>query len=101
MPQAPRKFRLPGHADHQRDTRPSRSNGNLYNDVRWRGVNGLRQQVLREEPLCRECLKEGVVQPTTQVDHIRDHCGNEDLFFDRGNLQGLCATHHSRKTGSR
>jgi 5-methylcytosine-specific restriction protein A len=32
------------------------------------------------------------------VDHIRPHRGEQSLFFDRANLQGLCKPCHDRKT---
>jgi len=63
----------------------------------------LRQQVLTEEPCCRLCLANGVRVATTDVDHIiprREFLearveGDPDR---RENLQGLCASCHSRKT---
>jgi len=32
------------------------------------------------------------------VDHITPHRGNETLFWDKVNWQGLCLSCHSRKT---
>lgn len=57
--------------------------------VPWRRV---RERVLSEEPSCRLCGK-----TSTAVDHIvpLSHGGGED----RGNLEALCATCHSLKTG--
>ena len=61
--------------------------------ARWRR---LRAEVLREEPLCRECRKAGRIVPATDVDHIVARAdGGTD---DRGNLQPLCHACHSRKT---
>lgn len=62
-------------------------------DARWRR---LRKQVLSEEPLCRACLAEGRLMPSTDVDHIvpKSQGGTDD----RSNLQGLCHKCHSRKT---
>jgi 5-methylcytosine-specific restriction enzyme A len=65
-----------------------------YRTARWRT---LRAQVLDENPLCVECTTPTIA---TAVDHIRRHQGNAALFFDRSNLQGLCARHHGAKTGS-
>lgn len=42
------------------------------------------------------CLAVDVVEPTEVIDHITPHKGDEALFFDRGNLQGLCKHHHDR-----
>lgn len=34
----------------------------------------------------------------TEVDHIKPHRGDMVLFWDESNWQGLCRSHHSRKT---
>ncbi|MCM2580457.1 AAA family ATPase [Streptomyces meridianus] len=63
----------------------------VYDDRRW---PPLRDQVLSEEPLCRaHCGR-----PPAVVDHIRPHRGDEQLAFDRGNLQALCKPCHDAKT---
>jgi 5-methylcytosine-specific restriction enzyme A len=63
-------------------------NKNLYNSHRWQIQ---RRRVLFEQPLC-EC---GMI--ATDVDHIvaYEDGGN---FWDRANMQGLCASCHSAKT---
>lgn len=56
----------------------------------------LRVEVLRSEPLCRECAKQGRAVQATDVDHIVPRAlGGSD---DRANLQPLCHACHSRKT---
>ena len=50
--------------------------------------------VLAEEPLCRECAKQGRTVPATEVDHIDGNVWN----MSRENLQPLCLECHSRKT---
>jgi 5-methylcytosine-specific restriction enzyme A len=84
-------------ADHQADAKAhdiSRgSSAHRGYDHRWRQ---LRARVMREEPLCRECLREGVTKAGEQVDHIvAKRAGGTD---ERSNLQNLCAMHHRRKT---
>jgi 5-methylcytosine-specific restriction enzyme A len=56
----------------------------------------LRQQVLRDEPLCRACRADGRVTPAREVDHVvpRSQGGRTE----RGNLQALCLEHHRAKT---
>src|SRR5256885_11828210 len=54
----------------------------------------IRVQVLREEPLCRECAKHGRIKASSQVDHI----DGDSTHDERSNWQALCATCHSRKT---
>lgn len=64
----------------------------LYRTPRWRA---LRLFVLTEEPVCRRC---GVAFSAV-VDHMTPHKGDEALFWDRGNLQGLCKPCHDAKSG--
>jgi 5-methylcytosine-specific restriction protein A len=40
------------------------------------------------------CKEQGHITIATVVDHVRDHKGNEELFFDPANLQSLCKPHH-------
>ena len=61
------------------------------NSPTWRK---LRATVLAEEPLCRECRREGIVKPARDVDHIDDDSFNNR----RDNLAPLCHSHHSQKT---
>lgn len=60
---------------------------------RWRNY---RDGYLRQHPLCVMCQREGKVTPATVVDHITDHKGDLDLFWDPGNHQPLCTPHHDR-----
>ena len=53
---------------------------------------------LARNPLCVDCVAQGQVKAAAQVDHIIPHRGDMALFWDQGNWQGLCASHHSRKT---
>ncbi|WP_410498137.1 HNH endonuclease [Chitinibacter sp. S2-10] len=69
----------------------------LYATKRWQD---LRVLMLRANPLCVECRKEGRLTAAAHVDHIRPHRGDEALFFDERNLQGLCKPCHSRKTAA-
>jgi 5-methylcytosine-specific restriction protein A len=84
----------PAHAVRQEQQRDNLEIRRLYRTARWR--KGLRPQVLREQPFCPACAPKLV--PATEVDHIRPHNENLELFWLRENLQGLCATHHAEKT---
>lgn len=56
-----------------------------------------RKRVLAKDPLCVHCLPDGRVTPSIIADHIvpiRDGGAR----FDLNNGQGLCQTHHNRKT---
>jgi 5-methylcytosine-specific restriction endonuclease McrA len=63
----------------------------LYKGSRWRA---LRHRQLMLEPLCRFCIEAEVVTVAEVVDHIRNHKGDMDIFFDPSNLQSLCKSHH-------
>ena len=67
----------------------------FYSSPEWRAI---REIVLREEPFCRECLKNGIQELSTEVDHIVDISDDSSKFMDRNNLQGLCKSCHSKKT---
>lgn len=73
---------------HDRDRGSAASRG--Y-DARWRRIRAL---VLAEEPLCQDCLKENVIKPATDVDHVDGNVQN----MSRENLRPLCHEHHSAKT---
>ena len=64
----------------------------LYNRKSW---HILRANQLRQFPYCIICN----TSRNLQVDHIVDHKGDPDLFYDMSNLQTLCDVHHSQKTG--
>lgn len=65
-------------------------------DKKWEKA---RKVFLRKYPLCVVCMKEGKLTPATVVDHIIPHRGDKRLFWDEGNWQPLCKTHHDKKTG--
>jgi len=56
--------------------------------------------VLRGKPLCVECGKLGRLTIATVCDHIIPHKGDMGLFYDYGNLQGLCTHCHAVKTAT-
>ena len=52
-----------------------------------------RERRLRLHPLCAECLKAGITQPTEEIDHIIPlELGGPE---EDSNTQGLCS-HHNR-----
>lgn len=57
----------------------------------------IRRALLRDEPHCRACAKEGRETKATHADHIVARCmGGSD---DRSNYQPLCVAHSRSKTG--
>lgn len=86
----------PEHKPRQAARRESAAWHGWYSLRVW--TEDLRPGQLLREPFCRECARLGLRTPATDVDHIRDHKGDWALFTDRGNLQSLCHSCHSRKT---
>lgn len=63
------------------------------NSRAWRW---LRSYVLSRDPLCVMCKGDGRIVVATEVDHIDGDATRNTL----DNLQGLCRSHHSRKTAT-
>ena len=71
------------------DSRPSaRARGYTW---RWEKA---RATYLRSKPLCVMCNRDRRVTLASVVDHIIPHKGDQTLFWDTSNWQGLCKTHH-------
>jgi 5-methylcytosine-specific restriction protein A len=51
---------------------------------------------LRSHPLCVMCARQGRNTLSTVVDHITPHKGDQSLFWDKTNHQGLCQPCHDR-----
>lgn len=86
----------PAHSRAKDRARPNAGARLWYMRARWRR---LRVQILQEQPLCPECHAEGQIRMATEVHHKLKHHGDEVLFYDRANLEGLCHFHHGQHTG--
>lgn len=89
--------RPPVHNPHPRSTKREPDNrGSAASRGYGYGWRKGRLAYLRDNPLCVHCLREGVTEPATQVDHVLALAkGGDD---EEGNYQALCARHHSIKT---
>jgi len=76
----------------------------FYHSRTWRKV---REEHLRRQPLCQECLKKDITRAAQMVDHILvinrenafDTCsGKWGEPYDHANLQSLCFQCHAIKT---
>ena len=76
-------------------TRVRQEHQKLYSTAWWKRT---RKIMLARQPLCVHCLLHNHSTPSIDVDHIIDHRGDHDLFYDINNLQCLCKRCHSRKT---
>lgn len=67
----------------------------FYNSKAWRDLSRL---ILKSEPLCRKCKRDGHLAAATEVDHIVPLRRAPERRYDPGNLQPLCRKCHSQKT---
>jgi 5-methylcytosine-specific restriction protein A len=89
----PRGSKPPGTVTRSRDAAERQK---LYATQRWRR---LRLAHLKDNPLCVECDKQGLLVPAVVVDHAHGHAGDwRDRFFDADELQSLCQTCHNSKS---
>jgi 5-methylcytosine-specific restriction protein A len=79
------------HIDRERYYK-NRAGHRLYGLARW--YRDTQPAVLRRDPVCKHCNRYG----STVADHIVDHRGDEKLFWNMANLQGLCKECHDIKT---
>src|SRR5262249_17858707 len=68
----------------------------FYSSTAWRKTS---EQHRREEPLCRQCKKEGRITLWQMTDHIHPINRGGDPF-DESNLQTLCHPCHNAKRQS-
>ena len=70
-------------------------NNKFYTSKRWRD---LREQKLNADPLCVECMRNGITRLANVVDHIVPiNQGGEELAWD--NIQSMCQSCHNKKSG--
>ena len=62
---------------------------------KWRAA---RKAYLRDHPLCVACKARGRPVRASEVDHVKPHRGDPELFWDSDNWQALCKGCHSGKT---
>ena len=72
-----------------------RYNTEFYKTARWRN---LRRRVLDETPHCVRCGASRD-EARLEVHHARPPRGDEELFFDEGNLVPVCRRCHGAITG--
>lgn len=97
-PKKPRSWAAP-----QRPPQAGRTFVNpWYHTTAWRT---LRNAILRDNPFCVECRKNGIMQAANVVDHIKPVSSGktaqerEILMWNESNLQGLCNACHNSKSG--
>jgi len=64
-----------------------------YSTPRWARI---RRQQLLAHPLCKFCLKRGIVTPATICDYVEPHRGDVNTFW-LGPFESLCKECHRRE----
>ena len=80
------------------EARPDRAaDRRFYSSTRWvRFARWFRMQP--ENVLCVACKARGIIEPATQVDHIKSRKTYPELSWEPENCQGLCGRCHAAKT---
>ncbi|MFR9500662.1 MAG: HNH endonuclease signature motif containing protein [Rikenellaceae bacterium] len=95
MPTKPKSPRRPWMPERKPQEGRYNSNSKFYHSPAWRK---LRAMQMERQPLCEECLRNGIVRDANVADHITPiNQGGEAL--DINNLQSLCHSCHNRKSG--
>src|SRR6185312_3077963 len=66
----------------------------FYASAAWRRV---RRAFLDANPVCVDCLAEGVVTPSTIPHHVEERLANPGRALDPTNLVALCGPCHTRR----
>ena len=83
------------HCERHKSLYPVRSASSRGYGSRWQRF---RKRFLAAHPLCEECMKQGRYTKATDIDHIKAHRGDPELFWDLENMMALCHSCHSKKT---
>lgn len=68
-----------------------------YNAKRWRDFRAYALS-LPENALCRGCKAQGIITPSTQLDHVKPRKEFPELAYELSNVQGMCGKCHRAKT---
>ncbi len=58
----------------------------------------LRQNLLRHNPLCKDCESKGIARPATEVHHVTKIKDDAERRLDVENLMPLCGECHDDRT---
>lgn len=76
----------------------------IYNSSNW---VKLRESYIMEHPLCEHCLKEGIIEPATEVHHKfeisngKDEMEMKEIAYNANNLESLCTKCHHNEHNKR
>jgi len=67
----------------------------FYKSKQWQRLSKLHRI---NNPMCEQCLKDGIVRQADVVDHIIEIRDDWEKRYDEDNLQSLCHSCHWKKT---
>lgn len=86
-------MKRPWHSKTQKFVRDA-ANRQIYSSSRWTRLSLLFR---KQNPLCVNCLKNGIVEPSKVVDHIVP-VNHNGAIWDTNNMQALCIRCHNTKS---
>ena len=54
--------------------------------------------VIRDRPLCEDCLEQGLVRPTEELHHVVKIDDDRTKRLEETNVMALCAACHDKRT---
>jgi len=69
----------------------------FYQTKEWKAT---RNYYIELNPLCEECLRNDIITPGVDIDHIQPLATNYELRLDLNNLQTLCKRCHQQKSAN-
>lgn len=76
-----------------------KSGGGRGYGARWRRLSKAWLSREPENGVCARCRQAGRTAAADVVDHVVPHRGDQRLFWEESNWQGLCKPCHDAKTG--
>lgn len=67
----------------------------FYRSTAWKKLS---RRMMEKNPVCVECLKQGIIKKADVIDHIVPIRQDWSRRLDESNLQSLCYRHHNQKT---
>lgn len=67
----------------------------FYNSAAW--IKCRESVLIRDDYLCQECLKQGILTPADMVHHIKHFLDYPELALDEDNLTSLCNPCHNKE----
>lgn len=67
----------------------------FYNSTAW--VKCRESVLIRDDYLCQECLKQGILTPADMVHHIKHFLDCPELALVKNNLTSLCKLCHNKE----